>query len=78
MSRPLCIEVSGGLYQVTSRGDRREVSGLGQVCQRFNWVCYAYCLIDSHFHIVAESVEGNSDIATDSVPCASCWAPAIR
>lgn len=24
MSRPLRIELAGGLYQVTSRGDRRE------------------------------------------------------
>ncbi len=71
MSRPLRIEFPGGLYHVTSRGDRREViflddedrlywlGLLGQVCQRFNWVCHAYCLMDNHFHIVVETVEGN-------------------
>jgi len=29
MSRPLRIELSGGLYHVTSRGDRREDIYLG-------------------------------------------------
>jgi REP element-mobilizing transposase RayT len=71
MSRPLRIEFPGGLYHVTSRGDRREAIYLndadrqkwldlfGQVCRRFNWVCHAYCLMDNHFHIVVETVEGN-------------------
>jgi REP element-mobilizing transposase RayT len=50
MSRPLRIELAGGLYHVTSRGDRREaiyrdgqdrtdwLTVLGEVCSRFNWV----------------------------------------
>ena len=71
MSRPLRIEIPGGLYHVTSRGDRSEAIYLddadrqqwlalfGQVCQRFNWVCHAYCLMDNHFHIVVETIEGN-------------------
>jgi len=48
MSRPLRIELAGGLYHVTSRGDRREaiyrddpdrsdwLSVLGEVCNRFS------------------------------------------
>ena len=48
MARPLRIELAGGLYHVTSRGDRREaiflcnadreawLALLGQVCERFN------------------------------------------
>jgi len=71
MARPLRIELSGGLYHVTSRGDRREeiyldaadrtnwLTLFGQVCKRFNWVCHAYCLMDNHYHIVVETVEGN-------------------
>jgi putative transposase len=70
MSRPLRIEFPGGLYHVTSRGDRREdiflddgdrqqwLALLGQVCDRFNWHCHAYCLMSNHFHIVVETVEG--------------------
>ena len=54
MSRPLQVEFPGALYHVTSRGDRREAIYLddadcqhwlalfGQVCRRFNWICYAY------------------------------------
>ena len=71
MSRPLQAEFPGALYHVTSRGDRREAIYLddadcqhwlalfGQVCRRFNWICHAYCLMDNHFHIVVEPVEGN-------------------
>ena len=49
MSRPLRLERSGGLYHVTSRGDRREhiclndedriasLDILGAASERFNW-----------------------------------------
>ena len=55
MARPLRIEFPGGLYHVTSRGDRREaiflcdadraywLDLLGEVCTRHNWLCHAYC-----------------------------------
>ena len=71
MSRPLRLELSGGLYHVTSRGDRREdiflcdadrqrwLEILGKVCKRFNWICYSYCLMSNHYHVVVETVEGN-------------------
>lgn len=71
MSRPLRIEFAGALYHVTSRGDRREAifSGdadrlawldiLGSVCERFNWVCHAYCLMTNHYHLLVETIEGN-------------------
>lgn len=71
MARPLRIEFPGGLYHVTSRGDRREaiylddadrihwLTLLGHVCKRFNWICHAYCLMDNHYHIIVETVEGN-------------------
>ena len=50
MARPLRVELSGGLYHVTSRGDRREdiyfseadreawLALFAQVCARFNWI----------------------------------------
>lgn len=71
MARPLRIELSGGVYHVTSRGDRQEdiylddadrtswLILLGQVCKRFNWVCHAYCLMDNHYHIIVETAEPN-------------------
>ena len=71
MARQLRLELPGGLYHVTSGGDRREaiylndtdrqrwLSLLGEVCVRYNWLCHAYCLMDNHFHIVVETVGGN-------------------
>jgi putative transposase len=71
MSRPLRIEFPGGLYHVTSRGDRREdiylsdadrqqwLDLFAQVCKRYNWACHAYCLMYNHYHIVVETVDGN-------------------
>lgn len=71
MARPLRIELHGGLYHITSRGDRREdifiddadrrqwLTLLGEVCARYNWFCHAYCLMDNHFHIVVETVDSN-------------------
>ena len=71
MASPLRIEFPGGLYHVTARGDRREaiylcdtdrqrgLDLLGEVCVGHNWLCHAYCLMDNHFHIVVETVDGN-------------------
>ena len=71
MARPLRIALSGGLYHVTSRGDRREdiyfgvpdrqawLRLLGEACARFNWVCHAYCQMTNHYHLVVETPEGN-------------------
>ncbi|MEO6936657.1 MAG: transposase [Collimonas sp.] len=71
MSRPLRLELAGGVYHVTSRGDRREdiytddhdrllwLEIFGQVCKRFNWICHAWCQMSNHYHIVVETVEGN-------------------
>jgi len=71
MARPLRIELAGGIYHVTSRGDRREdifldegdrlawLDVFGAVCNRFNWVCHAWCQMTNHYHLVVETVEGN-------------------
>ncbi len=71
MARPLRIELAGGLYHVTSRGDRHEdiylddgdrflwLDLLGQICQRFNWVCHAWCQMTNHYHLLVETAEGN-------------------
>ena len=71
MSRPLRIEFPGALYHVTDRGDRREaivdddqdremfLYVLGNVISRFNWVCYAWCLMDNHYHLLIQTPDGN-------------------
>ncbi len=71
MSRPLRIELSGGLYHVTSRGDRREdiyhddadrlawLEVLAQCCERFNWAIHAWCQMSNHYHLIVETAEAN-------------------
>lgn len=71
MARPLRIEFPGALYHVTSRGDRQEViyeddddrktflSILGEVVKRWNWLCYVYCLMSNHYHLLIETPDGN-------------------
>lgn len=71
MARPLRIELCGGLYHVTARGDRREaiyfsdadrrawLDLLAAVCERFNWRCHAWCQMTNHYHLVVETPDGN-------------------
>ena len=67
MARPLRIEFPGALYHLTSRGNAQSdiflddpdrfnfLELLGKVCQRYNWRCYAYCLMSNHYHLVVET-----------------------
>ena len=71
MARPLRLEFPNALYHITSRGDRREaiyrdeadrhswLTTLGQVCERFNWIIHAYCQMSNHYHLLAETIDGN-------------------
>jgi REP element-mobilizing transposase RayT len=71
MAGPLRIEFPGALYHVTSRGDRQEpiyeddedrrayLQIVGDVVERFGWLCYTYCLMENHYHLVIETAEGN-------------------
>ncbi|MDT8442343.1 MAG: transposase [Desulfuromonadales bacterium] len=71
MARPLRIEFPGAVYHVTSRGNASAaifsddgdralfLATLGQVVERFNWLCHAYCLMDNHYHLLIETPEGN-------------------
>lgn len=71
MARPLRIEFSGALYHVTSRGNERKpiylededferfLTVLSEVCERYNWVIHAYCLMTNHYHLLVETPDGN-------------------
>lgn len=71
MSRPIRIEFPEALYHVTARGDRREdifeadqdrhvfLLTLAEVVTRFNWLCYAWCLMDNHYHLLIQTPDGN-------------------
>ncbi|MDA8083700.1 MAG: transposase [Nitrospiraceae bacterium] len=71
MARPLRIEFDGALYHVTVRGNARKpiykddddrimfFDVLHRVIQRYNWLCYAYCLMSNHYHLVIETPDAN-------------------
>ena len=71
MARPLRLEYAGALYHLTARGnaganifrhddDRRLfLELLGKEITQQGWRCYAYCLMDNHYHLLIETPEPN-------------------
>ena len=71
MSRPLRLEFAEALYHVTSRGNERKaiyrqeddfalfLKILSDVCEQFNWVIHAYCLMTNHYHLLVETPDTN-------------------
>jgi REP element-mobilizing transposase RayT len=71
MARPLRIEFPGALYHLTARGNARQdiyldardsgrfLDLLGEVCTRYQWRCFAYCLMTNHYHLVVETAQPN-------------------
>jgi len=67
MARKLRIEYPGAVYQVMSRGDRREaifreahdyecfLRTLAEACEKAHWQVHAYGLLPNHFHLVVET-----------------------
>lgn len=64
MPRMPRAHVAGGIFHVTSRGNRRApvfadeldrfcfLGMLERTIARFDWKCLAYCLMTNHFHLV--------------------------
>jgi len=71
MARPLRLEYEGAVYHITSRGNARQaiflddgdrrafLEVLTEVVKWFRWLCYAYCLMDNHYHLLVETPEAN-------------------
>jgi len=71
MARPLRMELAGGVYHVTARGndrcnlyrdptDRRGFLELfAEVISRHRWFCHAYCLMGNHYHLLVEITDTN-------------------
>jgi putative transposase len=69
MARPLRLEFPGALYHVTARGNARQriylndedrhlfLDLLGKEVAQQGWRCYAYCLMDNHYHLLLETPE---------------------
>ncbi len=71
MARPLRLEFAGALYHLTARGNARAdifaddedrqlfLDLLGKEIRQQGWRCYAYCLMDNHYHLLVETPEPN-------------------
>lgn len=71
MARPLRIEIRGGRYHVTARGNERKpiywdsrdrqhfVELLAELRERYGVRVHAYVLMDNHFHLLLETPDGN-------------------
>ena len=71
MARQLRMEYPGGLYHVTARGnagleiymdesDRETfLDLLGREIEQQGWRCFAFCLMDNHYHLLLQTPEAN-------------------
>jgi putative transposase len=69
--RPPRIQIAGGVYHVTSRGNRLQaifhddddrrwfLMFRSHVIQRWGWHVHAYCLMTNHFHLLVETPQPN-------------------
>jgi len=70
MARPLRLEYEGAVYYVTARGNalqpiyrdevdrKRFLHLLGEEIDQQRWRCYAYCLMENHYHLLLETPDG--------------------
>jgi putative transposase len=71
MPRPPRLFTPGALYHITARGNRKQpifltdndrelfLTLLGRIFAQLNLRCHAYCLLQNHYHLVAESPDEN-------------------
>jgi putative transposase len=74
VGRPLRVSIPGALYHVVARGNARKrcfwddkdkllfLEALSHVCDRYGLICLAYCLLDNHYHLLAETPRANLSI----------------
>ena len=75
MSRPLRLQLPGGIYHVTARGNARraifedddDCAGflivLASTVARYRLLCHAYCLMGNHYHLLVQTPEPNLSVA---------------
>jgi len=71
MSRPLPISPKNAFYPITSRGHRKEkilyddkdkktfIQKIVETFQEYDITCYAYCLMDNHYHLFIKTAQPN-------------------
>lgn len=67
MARPLRLERPGAVYHLTALGNGGQavfrlpqdsalfLEILGESCRRFDWRCFAFCLLPDRYHLVVET-----------------------
>ena len=81
MSRPLRLQYEDASYHVMSRATRREklfnhptdkdhfISIMEKAFQRYGIICYAYCLLDNHYHLFIRTLFPNLSKAMHTIHC---------
>ena len=71
MTRPLRINLAGGWYHVTARGNNRQtiyaddrdrqhfLDLVGKMVERYRVRLHAYVLMTNHYHLLVETPEAN-------------------
>jgi len=71
MSRPLRISFDNAVYHITARGNRRDkifysdrdkkvfLQKMDQTFIKYTICCYAYCLMDNHYHLFIKTSHSN-------------------
>jgi putative transposase len=71
MGRARRLQIAGGIYHVTTRGNRRQPTYatesdyaffchlLASCVRRLTWRCHAFCLMPNHYHLLLETPEPN-------------------
>ena len=71
MSRPLRISFNNAVYHIAARGNRKEkifysdddkrifLRKMNQTFLKYSFLCYAYCLMDNHYHLFIKTSLGN-------------------
>lgn len=71
MTRPLRIQFENAFYHVMSRGDKKNfifrkkiyknklIEIMDRVFEKHNIICFAYCIMDNHYHLYIKTPEAN-------------------
>ena len=71
MVRPLRLSFENAFYHITARGNRREkifysdkdkevfLKKLKETLIKYSMICYAYCLMDNHYHLFIKTTQPN-------------------